>query len=248
MPFVIRWRRTFGVLAGATALALYQPAAAQQSGAPAGRIAIASKAPGVLTMVGLQGQPAREFKVGYLPHEAAAAGSLVFVSNYGSAHVRSSDLTDNPGNTLSVVDLSRLDAPAQAIDLGPGRCAPHGLSVSRDQQRLYVTCEGRQEVLVVDVTSRRILHAIPTPVDGRTLVVNCADNSRVLLVDASTLNVTHEIPVGTMPIGIAVPDDRFAYAANMGDDTISVIDIRRGIVVRTIPAGDDPDGIVFLPG
>jgi YVTN family beta-propeller protein len=346
IPFVIRWRRTFGVLAGATALALCLPAAAsQQPGAPAGRIAIASKAPGVLTIVGLQGQPAREFKVGYLPHEVAAAGSLVFVSNYGNAHVRSSNLTDNPGNTLSVVDLSRLDAPAQAIDLGPGRCAPHGLSVSRDQQRLYVTCEGRQEVLVVDVTSRRILHAIPTnqagshmlalsangsrayvtnfwpgtvsvldlrarrilaqiatgsgtegiglspddrhaytssvyvneivkidtgtlqvvgrakmrnclgavrvvptPVDGRTLVVNCADNSRVLLVDASTLNVTHEIPVGTMPIGIAVPDDRFAYAANMGDDTISVIDIRRGIVVRTIPAGDDPDGIVFLPG
>jgi YVTN family beta-propeller protein len=345
-PFAIRWRRTFGFLAAATALVLHQPAAAsQEHGVPAGRIAIASKAPGVLTVIGLQGQPAREFKVGYLPHEVAAAGSLVFVSNYGNAHVRSSDLTDSPGNTLSVVDLARLDAAAQAIDLGPGRCAPHGLSVSRDQRRLYVTCEGRQEVLVVDVTSRRILHAIPTnqagshmlavsadesrayvtnfwpgtvsvldlrarrilaqiatgsgtegiglspddhhlytssvyvneivkidtgtlqvvgrakmgnclgavrvvptPVGGRTLVVNCADNSRVLLVDASTLSVTHEIPVGTMPIGIAVPDDRFAYAANMGDDTISVIDISRGIVVRTIPASDDPDGIVFLPG
>jgi YVTN family beta-propeller protein len=33
----------------------------------------------------------------------------------------------------------------------------------------------------------------------------------------------------------------------MGADTVSVIDIRRGVVVRTIPAGDDPDGIVFLP-
>lgn len=66
MAFVIRWRRAFGVLASTTALALYQPAAAsQQPGGPAGRIAIASKAPGVLTVVGLQGQPAREFKVGY---------------------------------------------------------------------------------------------------------------------------------------------------------------------------------------
>jgi YVTN family beta-propeller protein len=344
--FVIRWRRALGVLAGATALALnQQPSTSQEPDGPAGRIAIVSKAPGMLTVVGLQGQPAREFKVGYLPHETAAAGPLVFVSNYGSGHVRSSDLTNVPGNTLSVVDLSHPDAAAEAIDLGPGRCAPHGLAVSRDQQRLYVTCEGRQEVLVVDVTTRRILHAIstnqagshmlalsadgsrayvtnfwhgtvsvldlrarrilaqiatasgtegislspdgrhvytssvyineivkidtgtlqvvgrakmstclgavrvvPTPVDGRTLVVNCADNGRVLLVDAGTLSLTHQIPVGTMPIGIAVPDDRFAYAANMGDDTISVIDIRRGVVVRTIPAGDDPDGIVFLPG
>lgn len=344
IPFVIRWRRAFGFLAGATALVLNQPASSQQPGAPAGRIAIASKAPGVLTVVGLQGQPAREFKVGYLPHEAAAAGALVFVSNYGNAHVRSSDLTNDPGNTLSVVDLSRPGAAAEAIDLGPGRCAPHGLAVSRDRERLYVTCEGRQEVLVVDVRSRRILHAIPTnqagshmlalsadgsrayvsnfwhgtvsvldlrarrilaqiatgagtegisispddrqvytssvyineivnidtgtlqvvgrarmgtclgavrvvptPISGRMLVVNCADNARVLLVEAATMSLTHEIPVGAMPIGIAVPDDRFAYAANMGDDTISVIDISRGVVVRTIPAGDDPDGIVFLP-
>jgi len=326
-------------------LALYQPAASShEPGGPAGRIAIASKAPGLLTVVGLQGQPARELKVGYLPHETAAAGPLVFVSNYGNAHVRSSDLTNDPVNTLSVVDLSRLDAAAQAIDLGPARCAPHGLAVSRDRQRLYVTCEGRQgsrrrrdepedparhsdessrishaspfgrwvagvsdqllarhrlvprfageadsradcdglrdggyrplprrppRIHVVRVHQRdredRHGHAagvgrakmghclgavrvVPTPFVGRTLVVNCANNGRVLLVDAATLKVTHEIPVGTPPIGIAVPDDRFAYAANMADDTISVIDIRRGIVVRTTPAGDDPDGIVFFPG
>jgi len=92
------------------------------------------------------------------------------------------------------------------------------------------------------------VRVVPTPVDGRTLVVNCADNGRVLLIEAGTLSLTHQIAVGTLPIGIAVPDDRFAYVANMRDDTISVIDIRRGVVVRTIPAGDDPDGIVFLPG
>jgi hypothetical protein len=33
----------------------------------------------------------------------------------------------------------------------------------------------------------------------------------------------------------------------MLDDTISVIDISRGVVKRTIAAGDDPDGIVFVP-
>jgi len=44
-----------------------------------------------------------------------------------------------------------------------------------------------------------------------------------------------------------VPDDRFAYVANMEDDTISVIDLQRGTVARTIPAGDEPDGIAFLP-
>jgi YVTN family beta-propeller protein len=53
--------------------------------------------------------------------------------------------------------------------------------------------------------------------------------------------------VGALPTGITVPNDRFAYVANMLDDTISVIDISRGVVRRTIAAGDDPDGIVFVP-
>ena len=50
-----------------------------------------------------------------------------------------------------------------------------------------------------------------------------------VLIEAGTLSLTHLIRVGTMPIGIAVPDDRFAYVANMGDDTISVIDIKRAL-------------------
>jgi YVTN family beta-propeller protein len=337
------WLRRLAAVATAFGATLHQPVLSSQAGEPAGIIAIASKAPGLLTLVGVQSQPTRRFSAGYLPHEAAAAGRVVFVSNYGSAHVRSSELTNRPGNTLSAIDLARPDRAPETIELGPGRCAPHGLAVSRDQQRLYVTCEGRQEVLAIDVASRRILHAIatnqagshmlvvsaddarayvtnfwhgtvavldlkgkrvlaqiptgsgtegigispdgryiytssvyineivridtstlqpvrravmdnclgavrvvPTPGDGRTLVVNCADNGRVLLVDADTLRIKNNIAVGTLPIGITVPDDRYAYIANMADDTISVIDLRRATVVRTLPAGDDPDGIVFV--
>lgn len=338
------WFRSSSLATCVLLSALCHPIVSMQpSGEPAGRIAIANKKPGRLTVVGLQRQATREFKAGYLPHEVAAAGSLVFISNYGSAHVRSSDLTNEPGNTLSVADLARPETTVETLDLGAGRCAPHGLAASRDLQRLYVTCEGRQEVLVIDVSSRRILHAIPTnqagshmlavspdrarayvtnfwhgtlsvldlharrivaqvatgagtegvglspdgryaytssvyineivkidtsslqvaaravmpnclgavrvvptPVDGRTLVVNCADNGRVLLVDMATLRVRHDIAVGTLPIGIAVPNDHFAYVANLTDGTISVIDITRGAVKRTIPTGDEPDGIVFV--
>ena len=338
------WSWRLAVLAGAISVALHQPVASPQApGEPAGRLAIVNKASARMTVVGLQEQPAREFTVGYLAHEVAAAGRLVFVSNYGSAHVRSADLTNNPGNTLSAIDLARPDSAPAIIDLGAGRCAPHGLAVSPDHRRLYFTCEGRQEVLAVDVPGLKILHAIrinqagshmlvvspdgarayvtnfwhgtvtvldlnarrivahvatgsgtegigispdgrhiytssvyineivkidtstlqvvarrvmdnclgavrvlPTPADGRTLVVNCADNGRVLIVDADALTIRHSMAVGTLPIGITVPDDRFAYVANMLDDTISVIDISRGAVARTIAAGDDPDGIVFI--
>jgi len=44
-----------------------------------------------------------------------------------------------------------------------------------------------------------------------------------------------------------VPNDHFAYVANMLDDTISVIDISRRAVRRTIAVADDADWIVFVP-
>jgi YVTN family beta-propeller protein len=156
---------------------------------------------------------------------------------------------------VSVLDLQARRILAQ-ISTGSGT---EGISLSPDDRHVYTSSVYINEIVKIDARTLQVVQrarmrnclgavrVVPTPVDGRTLVVNCADNGRVLLVDAGTLNVTHEIPVGTLPIGIAVPDDRFAYAANMGADTISVIDIRRGVVVRTIPAGDDPDGIVFLP-
>ena len=181
----------------------------------------------MLTVVGLQGQPAREFKVGYLPHEAAAAGPLVFVSNYGNAHVRSSDLTNDPGNTLSLVDLSR---PAEAIDLGPGRCAPHGLAVSRDQQSLYVTCEGRQEVLVVDVTTRRILHGIRTNQAGSHMLALSADGSR-----AYVTNFWH----GTVSVLEEPLDERFAALPLRG--SCSAVD-----PVQELGSGDRGDTDGFL--
>ena len=86
-------------------MALHQPVTSSQPpDEPLGLIAIASKAPARVTLVGLQGQAGREFTVGYLPHEVAAAGRIVFASNYGSAHVRSSELANTPGNTLSAID------------------------------------------------------------------------------------------------------------------------------------------------
>jgi YVTN family beta-propeller protein len=55
------------------------------------------------------------------------------------------------------------------------------------------------------------------------------------------------VVLATVAWSLAVANDRVAFVANMGDDTISALDINRGMVIRTLPAGDEPDGIVFLP-
>ena len=95
-------------------IAAVSTAEAQALQQPGDRIAIVNKGQGLLTVLNLQDRSHRVFKVGYLPHETVHAQGLVFVSNYGSAHVRSSDLTNEPGNTLSVIDLSRPDRPPKS--------------------------------------------------------------------------------------------------------------------------------------
>ena len=66
---------------------------------------------------------------------------------------------------------------------------------------------------------------VPTPLDGRTLVVNCADNGRVLLVEAGSLESGEPDPGGHHADPDRGTGRPLSYAANVGDDTISVIDI-----------------------
>ena len=332
------------LLALTALIAALSTAGAQVPQQPGGSIAIVNKSQGLLTVLNLQDRSHRVFKVGFLPHETVHAQGLVFVSNYGSDHVRSSDLDNEPGNTLSVIDLSRPNQPPKTVDLGAGRCAPHGLAVSPNERHLYVTCEGRQEVLVIDVATQTVRHSVSTnqagshmivvssdeskayvanfwhgtvsvldlkgrtilgqvetgrgtegiglspddrylyttsvltnelvkvdtttltviarkfigentapirvvstPDNGKTLVINCAGDGRLLIVNAETLDVVHDVKVGNLPIGIAVPNSRYAYSANMDDGTISVTNIQAGIVEATIPAGEQPDGIAHIP-
>jgi YVTN family beta-propeller protein len=156
--------------------------------------------------------------------------------------------------TVTVLDLNSRRILAQ-IATGTGT---EGIGISPDGRYVYTSSVHINELVRIDTSTlevvgravmencRGAVRVVPTPADGRTLVVNCADNDRVLLVDADTLRIRSSIPVGRLPIGITVPDDRYAYVANMADDTISVIEIGRGAVTRTIPAGDEPDGIVFM--
>ena len=59
----------------------------------------------------------------------------------------------------------------------------------------------------------------------------------------------HQPAASSQQAGAREPAGRIAIAskAPVVDDTIWVIDITRGAVARTIPAGDEPDGIVFVP-
>src|ERR1051325_335699 len=85
-----------------------------------------------------------------------------------------------------------------------------------------------------------------TPDGTRLLAVNtpAATLSVFQLVSGSPV-LTAEIPVGFEPVSVAVRNNREAWVVNWMSDSVSIVDLAAGNVVRTIDVGDEPTDILF---
>lgn len=137
------------------------------------------------------------------PHEAVVTpdGKTAYTANMS-------------GNSLSVIDMDKLEE-VRRIDLARyGK--PHGLVVTRTGEYLYVTTEGSQTVLEIEVATDSISRVFETGQEGTHMAV--------LSRDENTL-----------------------YAANLGSGTTTVIDLKAGEVVKTLPTGEGTEGIDVSP-
>jgi YVTN family beta-propeller protein len=182
--------------------------------------------------------------VGHAPHEIVVSpnGKRAYVADYGTRN--------QPGNTISVIDVpGRL--LISTIDLGEFQ-RPHGLAISQNGRLLYVTVEENQAVLEIDtaaesisrsfVTNQSISHmCVLTPP-----VANIGSRS-VTVIDLDESAVS-QIEVGDGPEGIDVsPDGRFLWVANRSGGNVMVVDTKTDEIVDTMPAGDFPIRVKFTP-
>jgi YVTN family beta-propeller protein len=189
---------------------------------------------------------------GFGPHEAETipGGRLVVVSNYGTGQ--------KPGHSLTVLDLQNR-AAVGTVELGDG-ARPHGLrAVSAD--RTLVTAEGTKELLVTDPRHRKLVSRIPLGKETSHMVVATSDGAKAFVANIGSGSVSvvdlrgnvgkaiAEIPTGAGAEGIDVrPGDAEVWVVNRDANTISVIDTAKLAVVATIPVGEFPIRIKFLPG
>lgn len=198
------------------------------------------------------------------PHEVAASpdGKRAYVANYGAFRVfqQGEKPEMEPGNTITVIDLERHEVSA-TIRLGSFK-VPHGIRVSSDGRRVWVTCEGAQAVLELDAESGKIVQAwktnrkashmvVPTPDEKKLYVANIESGS-VSVIDRMKPAMgapVPEIPTGAGAEGIDIsPDGREVWVANRGDNTISVIDTASDKVVASFPSGGKiPIRLKFTP-
>ena len=85
-----------------------------------------------------------------------------------------------------------------------------------------------------------------TPDRTRLLAVNTPGNSLVVFDLTGDLpRIIEEIPVGLEPVSVVARNDREAWVANWLSDSVSVVDLSTGNVVRSIDVGDEPTDVVF---
>ena len=125
--------------------------------------------------------------------------------------------------------------------------SPVDLALSPDGARLYVVCEGTDEVAVVDLATSSVIRrvgvghvprGIAVSADGKWIYVTNAWADTVTEIDARSLAATRTLSTGFEPSGLTVDArGQVLYVANRISNDVSVIDLRTGSEIKRLAAG-----------
>jgi YVTN family beta-propeller protein len=194
-------------------------------------------------------------------------GTRVYVSCMHSDELLELDVA-----TLAVARRVKTGAPAMAgatmatHGSGPsaaaGSCSPTFVSVSPDDQRLYVACNSGNTLQLWDAVDLKKVREIPVgkgaynvepSPDGRLVIVTNKKDQSVSLIDANSLSELARIPTSKKIVhGVAYsPDNRFAYISceSIGSDpgAVDIIDLGSRKLIGTLAVPGQPTGITIVP-
>ena len=135
--------------------------------------------------------------------------------------------------------------------------SPIELAVSPDGGRLYILCEGTDEVVVYDTRARAIQRRIPVgrepkglslAGDGKWLYVANSWGDSVSEIDTGSLAVVRTLPAGFEPnAAVADRERRFLYVANRISNDVVVVDLATGREVKRLAAGRGASYLALSP-
>jgi DNA-binding beta-propeller fold protein YncE len=160
------------------------------------------------------------------PHEAIGLEYLDYaiISNYGNI--------EYPGRTLSLVSFQSGEI-IRNIDLGEGS-RPHGLAIIREQNKVLVTTEGKNSIMLVNLENGFVEKTISTQQDKPHLIVVHPEGKTAYCTNfrsnsVSEININNGIVLRTFSCGNGAegidisPDGTELWVANKFDNTITII-------------------------
>jgi len=195
------------------------------------------------------GERLASVQTGYQPHEVAVSpdGRTAVVTNYGTR--------EEPGNSLTVIDVADGEG-VKKIGLYE-YTMPHGIQFL-DDERVIVTTEGNQTVVIVNIESEEIEHVFMTEQEISHMVAVTPDGQRAFVpnIGSGTVTVLNlesgmieaHIRTGDGAEGIAIsPDGNEVWVTNRGADLVSIVDAQTLDVIFELPSPDFPIRAAFSP-
>jgi YVTN family beta-propeller protein len=190
-----------------------------------------------------------EILTGIGPHEISVnKRGIAVISNYGTNY--------NPGSSLTVVDLNRLEL-TRLIDL-PRIRTPHGLVFLADDVRVAVVAEDSKRVLIVNIetgeieqsmrTQQKMPHLAALNVKKNQLYVSNILSNTVNIYDLNSISGLNMVSTGANPEGMGIsPDGREVWIAERLGNSISVLDTSTLEIVDSISCPGAPLRVAFTP-
>ncbi len=173
---------------------------------------------------------------------ACIAGPLAYASNEGSG-------------TVSVIDTAT-DTVKATLRVGK---KPRGIALSADGKRLYLSDQELDALVVVDTAkgtepapraARKISRShLPLARRAAGSRVMIEEDNEVAIDDTTTLEVKSRINTRGKNPDHAVwsPDGHWLYVSAENADSVDIIDVAAGAIVKSLVVGLRPRGIGFLP-
>ena len=215
-----------------------------------GTLVVVNKGASTVSIVDIAS--ARELAVlptGTGPHEVALSsdGRIAVITDYG---------TNQPGNSLTVVDVERLDV-IRTINLGAYE-RPHGIAFLPGDEKVVVTSEATRSVIVVDVEDGTVEDALPTaqagshmlalPAPAGSIWTSNVRDGTVSEIDVSTGQTTRIIDVPAQPEAIGItPDGVEVWVGSNEHGTVSVVDAADGSVSQVLDGFGWPYRVLITP-
>lgn len=144
--------------------------------------------------------------------------------------------------------------PKDTIKLGnpwPNKISIAGITIDDRKQLLYVVTKDNNSLYVIDLKTKNIYHQIVLGGEAYTcilstnrkkLYISCWGCGKIEVFDTEKMQLTKPIDVGSNPNDLCMSkNDQFLYVANSNDNSVSIIDLQKQIVIETLNTALFPD-------
>jgi Uncharacterized conserved protein len=172
----------------------------------------------------------------------------------------SRELYASGGNDNFVVKFNIQNSklvPSDTIVLGkpwPEKISVAGIAVDDEHNRLYVVTKDDNSLYVINLKNKQTVKKLPLGGEGYTcllspdakkLFVSCWACHRILVYDTKMETFVNSMAVGSNPNDMCIaPNGHFLYVSNANDNSVSVVDVNKNLVVETLNTALYPDSPV----